>query len=338
MKKKFLLYSLCLLTFIACKSGSTEIERLTLSPSSTILDSLFTQLPGSLILCNNYLVWEDPFNPNYFLHVVDINAKKEIGTMGLIGRGPKEFITPLSISSIGNKIFTYDLNQNKQAYYSIDSMLANKDPFILLPPLPIEDCLDIVQIAEGEFISTHPQNEQLFQWIHQDSTVSFFGKSPIKEKLKDYYNSRQGTLFYNPYNQKLIYSASLFPYIALYEKEGNNFQLKWEKVSSKNFYEIKNGNIHFIEEAQVPHEIILTKDYIITLEKEENTPTPTKRTAGIRDLSQVPNTIFVYDYDFNLKKIIDMGMPILRIETKGNSNTIYAVGIDLDFCIVTYEI
>lgn len=274
MKKKFLLYSLCLLTFIACKSGSTEIERLTLSPSSTIQDSLFTQLPGSLILCNNYLVWEDPFNPNYFLHVVDINAKKEIGTMGLIGRGPKEFITPLSISSIGNKIFTYDLNQNKQAYYSIDSMLANKDPFILLPPLPIEDCLDIVQIAEGEFISTHPQNEQLFQWIHQDSTVSFFGKSPIKEKLKDYYNSRQGTYFINPYNQKLIYSASLFPYIALYEKEGNNFQLKWEKVSSKNFYEIKNGNIHFIEEAQVPHEIILTKDYIITLEKEENTPTP----------------------------------------------------------------
>ena len=282
MKKKFLLYSLCLLTLITCKSGSTEIERLTLSPSSTIQDSLFTQLPGSLILCNNYLVWEDPFNPNYFLHVVDINAKKEIGTMGLIGQGPKEFITPLSISSIGNKIFTYDLNQNKQAYYSIDSMLANKDPFILLPPLPIEDCLDIVQIAEGEFISTHPQNEQLFQWIHQDSTVSFFGKSPIKEKLKDYYNSRQGTLFYNPYNQKLIYSASLFPYIALYEKEGNNFQLKWEKVSSKNFYEIKNGNIHFIEEAQVPHEIILTKDYIITLEKEENTPTPTKRTAGIQ--------------------------------------------------------
>ena len=276
MKTKILLYSLCLLTFIACKSSSTEIERLTLSPSSTIQDSLFTQLPGSLILCNNYLVWEDPFNPNYFLHVVDINAKKEIGTMGLIGRGPKEFITPLSISSIGNKIFTYDLNQNKQAYYSIDSMLANKDPFILLPPLPIEDCLDIVQIAEGEFISTHPQNEQLFQWIHQDSTVSFFGKSPIKEKLKDYYNSRQGTLSYNPYNQKLIYSARLFPYIALYEKEGNNFQLKWEKVSSKNFYEIKNGDIHFIEEAQVPHEIILTKDYIITLEKEENTPTRTQ--------------------------------------------------------------
>ena len=28
-----------------------------------------------------------------------------------------------------------------------------------------------------------------------------------------------------------------------------------------------------------------------------------KQTGGIRDLSKVPNTIFVYDYNFNLKKI-----------------------------------
>ena len=339
MKYYIFLWLYCILTFSACNNNSSKVEHLSLTPSSIIQDSLFTQMPGALILCgDHYLVWEDPFNPEKFLHIIDINTRREIKAIGEIGRGPKEFITPVPIKSIGNKIFTYDLNQTKQAYYSIDSLLVTKDPFILLPPLPIEDCLDIVQIAEGEFISTHPQNEQLFQWIHQDSTVSFFGKSPIKEKLKDYYNSRQGTLSYNPYNQKLIYSASLFPYIALYEKEGNNFQLKWEKISSKNFYEIKNGDIHFVEEALVPHEIILTKDYIITLQKEENAPTSTKRTTGIRDFSQVPNTIFVYDYDFNLKKIIDMGMPILRIETKGNSNTIYAVGIDLDFCIVTYEI
>ena len=233
MKYYTFLWLYCILTFSACKNNSSKVEHLSLTPSSIIQDSLFTQMPGALILCgDHYLVWEDPFNPEKFLHIIDINTRREIKAIGEIGRGPKEFITPVPIKSIGNKIFTYDLNQTKQAYYSIDSLLVMKDPFILLPPLPIEDCLDIVQIAEGEFISTHPQNEQLFQWIHQDSTVSFFGKSPIKEKLKDYYNSRQGTLSYNPYNQKLIYSASLFPYIALYEKEGNNFQLKWEKISS----------------------------------------------------------------------------------------------------------
>ena len=58
-----------------------------------------------------------------------------------------------------------------------------------------------------------------------------------------------------------------------------------------------------------------------------------KQTGGIRDLSKVPNTIFVYDYNFNLKKIINMSMPILRIAAKGDSNTLYAIGIDLETTI-----
>ena len=339
MKKKFLLYSLCLLTLITCKSGSTEIERLTLSPSSTIQDSLFTQLPGSLILCNNYLVWEDPFNPNYFLHVVDINAKKEIGTMGLIGRGPKEFITPLSISSIGNKIFTYDLNQNKQAYYSIDSMLANKDPFILLPSYPIDDCLDITQISDNEFIYIYPQKNEPLQWIHSISSISSFGNCPIKEELNSYYAALQGTIKYNPYNHKLIYCTRRFPYIALYEKKDTTFYITWEKKSSQKDYKIEKGEIHFTDNNEVPSGITMTKDYIIILQQDNDMKLqPIKQTGGIRDLSKVPNTIFVYDYNFNLKKIINMGMPILRVAAKGDSNTLYAIGIDLDFCIVTYEI
>ena len=333
MKIKFFLYLSCILTFTACKSGTTKIERLILSPSSSIQDSLFTQIPGSLILCNNYLVWEDPFNPNYFLHVVDINAKKEIGTMGLIGRGPKEFITPLSTNSIGNRIFTYDLNQNKQAYFSIDSLL------ILLSPYPIDDCLDITQITENEFIYIYPQKNEPLKWIHSDTSISFFGNCPIKEELNNYYDALQGTIKYNPYNNKLIYCTSRFPYIALYEKKDAIFYLKWEKKSPKKSYKIENGEIHFPDDEMLPIDIVLTKDYIITLQQDDEMKLqPIKQTGGIRDFSEVPNTIFVYDYDFNLKKIINMGMPILRIEAKGDSNTLYAIGIDLDFCILTYEI
>ncbi len=33
-----------------------------------------------------------------------------------------------------------------------------------------------------------------------------------------------------------------------------------------------------------------------------------------------------------------MSMPIPRITGNCDSNTLYAVGIDLDFCILTYEI
>ena len=84
---------------------------------------------------------------------------------------------------------------------------------------------------------------------------------------------------------------------------------------------------------------MLTKDYIIALQQDEDTELPRPEdTNGISDFSKFPNTILVYDYEFNLQKIINMSMPILRIAGNSDSNTLYAVGIDLDFCILTYEI
>lgn len=329
-----------IIMFCSCSTSSRKnVERLALHPTAVIQDSMFTRMPGSLILCDHYLVWQDPFNPDYFLHVVDIDTKKEVGVMGEFGRGPKEFNTPSLAKSIGNKIFTYDLNLDQQAYYSIDSLLAGKDPFISRPLHPIENCLDIVQIAENEFISTQPENEHPFQWIHADSSITFFGKCPIKEKISDYYSARQGPLIYNPYNQTLVYCTNHLSYIALYEKKDTTFQLKWEKRPIKKSYEVKDGEIHFLHNEDLPCEIVLTKDYIVALQQDKDTEFPTtKRTAGIRDFSKVPTTLLVYDYDFNLKKIIDMGMPTLRIEGSGDSNTLYTVGIDLDFCILRYEL
>lgn len=337
--KKYILHLFCILAFYACKNSSPEVERLTLHPSSIIQDSLFTQIPGSLFLCNRYLVWEDPFHAKHFLRVVDINAKKEIGTVGTIGRGPKEFITPQSNMAIGNNIFTFDLNQDKQAYYSIDSLILGKDPFIPCSYHDINNCLNVIQINKHEFISLHPHDKYPFHWIHADSSISFFGENPIKEKLNDYFTCRQGYLKYNPDKKVLIYCANHFPYIALYEKKDSTFQLKWEKTSPKKYYEIEKGKVHFLNNYETPNGMAITKDYIIVLQQDENEKLPPKkRTGGIRDFSKIPNTIFVYDYEANLKKIIKMDMPILRIEGDYNSNTLYAVGIDLDFCILAYEI
>ncbi|MCQ4874130.1 TolB-like 6-bladed beta-propeller domain-containing protein [Butyricimonas paravirosa] len=343
MKSYFTLASTLLtgiIMFCSCSTSSKKnIERLTLHPTAVILDSMFTQMPGILILCDHYLVWEDPFRSDYFLHVIDLNTKKEVGVMGEFGRGPKEFITPIPTKSIGNKIFTYDLNLDQQAYYSIDSLLAGKDPFISHPLDPIKNCLDVIQIAENEFISIQPENEHPFQWIHSDSSISFFGESPLKEKVDMDYTTRMGGLYYNPYNKKFIYNTCLFPYFALYEQKDSIFQLKWEKTAPKTSYEIKDGKFHFHDNDDRPLEIVLTKDYIVALQQDKDTEFPTtKRTSGIRDFSTVPTTLLVYDYDFNLKKIINMGMPILRIASKGDSNTLYTVGIDLDFCILRYEL
>ena len=77
MKYYTFLWLYCILTFSACKNNSSKVEHLSLTPSSIIQDSLFTQMPGALILCgDHYLVWEDPFNPEKFLHIIDINTRR----------------------------------------------------------------------------------------------------------------------------------------------------------------------------------------------------------------------------------------------------------------------
>lgn len=79
------LWLYCILTFSACKNNSSKVEHLSLTPSSIIQDTLFTQIPGALILCgDHYLVWEDPFNPEKFLHIY--NPQNEAFRLSITNR------------------------------------------------------------------------------------------------------------------------------------------------------------------------------------------------------------------------------------------------------------
>ena len=48
--------------------------------------------------------------------------------------------------------------------------------------------------------------------------------------------------------------------------------------------------------------------------------------------------IFLYDYDGNLVKIVDLGIPVMRIASEEQSNTLYAIGVNPDFVLVKYEL
>ena len=86
------------------------------------------------------------------------NCQKGIGVMGTFRRGPKEFISPVLFQSIGHRVFVLDHNQHKQAYCSIDSLAAVKEPFISLS-------LDSIKISSPYryIISFPPHGEHLFQ-------------------------------------------------------------------------------------------------------------------------------------------------------------------------------
>ncbi|MFQ7087864.1 MAG: hypothetical protein ACLRTD_26045 [Bacteroides sp.] len=60
----------------------------------------------------------------------------------------------------------------------------------------------------------------------------------------------------------------------------------------------------------------MTKDYIVTLERDREVDPLDERTVG-RNASK-PRTVFVYDYDGKLLKIVNLGMPV-RIAADGRS-------------------
>lgn len=52
-----------------------------------------------------------------------------------------------------------------------------------------------------------------------------------------------------------------------------------------------------------------------------------------RDASKCPHTVFLYDYEGHLIKIVDLGMPIMRIAADRTSNVLYGHWCESRVCI-----
>ena len=57
---------------------------------------------------------------------------------------------------------------------------------------------------------------------------------------------------------------------------------------------------------------------------------------GLLDVMQV--NVPVYDYNGKLLKIVDLGMPVMRIAADGRSNALYAIGVNSDFVLAKYDL
>lgn len=81
----------------------------------------------------------------------------------------------------------------------------------------------------------------------------------------------------------------------------------------------------------------MTSNFIVTLERDYQSDPTDEDTVG-RDFSKLPQTVFLYDYDLNLRKIVNVGMPVLQLAADPYHNTVYAIGINPDFTIVKFDI
>lgn len=174
--------------------------------------------------------------------------------------------------------------------------------------------------------------EHCFETLLRGRTFSF-GNYPIPE-VKRYLG---GEKEYNISRGVFVYSCYDFPYLALYQQNEDGFSLKWEWRTDGDEYEIRNNEVIFDRRVKGIRGLCMSKDYIVTLQRDRTQDDTDESTVG-RDASKRPRTVFLYDHDGNLVKIVNLGIPVMRIAADEHNNTLYAIGVNPDFVLVKYEL
>lgn len=326
----FLIFGNILLT--ACSSHS-NIEQVFIEPTP-VYNGIESRMPGKLIVKGQYAIWSDPLSSENLFHIVDLHEMKEIGKFGNIGNGPEEFVTPDFFVSSEKEITVYDMSDDKMCVYSIDSISKGKKALVSFSRQKTKGFTRIIESGDKQLVYFNPENKEPFQTDKGD----IFGKYPFDEigEIQNNYNILQGNIAYNPDRKLLVYTTISFPYMAIYQKDKDKFSLLREYKGDIN-YSISENKIILDREKSGMMEMTLTKDYIVTLQRDYRKDQTNETKVG-RDFNQLPQTLFIYDYRSNLKRIIDLKTPILRIASDTKNNLVYAITLNPDFVIVKCEL
>lgn len=327
-------YCLILLFLLGCTGENRKGVEYVNATYRLLDDEIVTTMPGTLRISGDFLVWEDPFSRDYFVHVHEKNTGKTVGTMGKVGEGPQEFVTGgVNGASIDNRLHALDINGKTEGFLSIDSLVQGKESFVPLTDQEKESRPAMPEFAKDLYISkTEDGAEHYFKAKLNGQDIDF-GNYPIPQ-------ARQhigGEMAYNQSRKVFAYTSYRFPYLALYKNDGNSFSLAWEYKSDGNEYEVDNGQIIFDRKVGGIFGVCMSKDYIIGLQRDRAKDATDESTVG-RDASKCPHTVFLYDYDGNLVKIVDLGIPVMRIAAEEKNNTLYAIGVNPDFVLMKYDL
>lgn len=337
---KNVLLVLSLLICFACNQSRipSDVERLSLEPASIVADSIESMMPGDLYLSDNYLLWADPFNTEKYIHVLNKENGKEMGLMVSRGGGPDEFASPSIAVLPDDQIFIYDSYAGKTGIQSIAKAVRGENPVLSKESSELGDVTTMVYTEKGETIWFNPSKKQPFSIRKggDNRDASSFGKLPFKGEISNSLQHFQGHIAYNPNNQTLAYTTMMFPYYSVYKREGDRFRLKKEMHHITD-YDLRDGNFIYRGHVRGPQYLTLTSSYIVTVERDPKYDQTDGMKIG-RDFTKLPQTIFLYDYELQLKKIINLGKPILWMTADPSTDTVYLIAADPDFVILKYNL
>lgn len=337
MKNKVLSFLIAVL-FFSCSGKNVEVQRISNLEYVVVSDSIYTRMPGTILYQDGIVFWEDPISFDNIIHAVDVKNRTELLAFGNRGEGPNDFTeTIMSLDSEGG-IIVNDLNKPLEIHFqvNIDKKSVSFSSYKY-------DCDNkatrLLYLDKGKVLYHYPEAEKMFQ-VKENTSEYSFGERPIKEKMNNAYDIFQGQIAYNPQRRLLVYSNLIFPYLSIYKRldsEGWSQIGEWKENLD---YTISEGKLNFAPDSKKgAMELALTNDYIVLLQRdtemEENISNKDMRG---RNMASLPRSLFVYDYDLNLKKIVNMPFPMLRLCGDVETNTVYAMSVNPEFELIKLEL
>ncbi len=319
---------LVLLTCCTEKNTKIDSSKLEREPINyeVITDSIYTSMPGDFIYTGRYVVWADVVQPlsafeGNFIHIVNPELKKEVVSMGRKGNGPNEFNTPTVIRYNGDTVYVRDLNTPRQVLISLPDAVEGRKPIIPLAPSQDTWMDGKLFITKESQVRCNPDYKDTpFRYINGTDTIPF-GQYVINLDVDDMVrmNFLQMSIEYDADLEMLVCNAFYFPYVALYKKAGNSFELMTE-VKGDIDYKMSDGCVEFSRDGFSSCK--LTKNYLVTLDYDYDKGE--QPTSG-HGTGNVPHTLFIRDHNGNLLRIFQLDEPTLSLTGCGKDNILYAI-------------
>jgi hypothetical protein len=299
-----------------------------------LYDNIITALPRFFMVKDNYFYFQGRENKDGFLKVIDLQKKEEVFSIGRIGAGPGEFRTPHVHKCGVHGLLIEDVNSLFHVYVNIDSLFAGKAYFIS-PHVKYRRSTRRIGLGVNEILYLCPENPSPLYLDTPDASLQF-GITPFEREYSNGYDINQGHIAYNVKRELVVYASGDYPFIVTYGRHKNGFVVK-AKTSWDFSSKYLDGKIILDNTKRGIRSLALSKDYIISIQRDYDKDSTDEDTIGW-DLSKYPTTLFIYDYNLQFLKAVDMGMPIARVDTSNENNIIYMISVNPDYQLVKYDL
>jgi hypothetical protein len=323
---------LCGLTVLSCCHPSEKAERLNVQLEMVYRD-MEIQFPGQFVVERQCFILFDPFVTSECVKVLDRETgEKTVGFLNT-GQGPDEFNMPWCGYSANDTLTIFDLNIKKKIECNLDSLSKGKAS---VHPIrfPHDHVLQLARLGTNRYAAGIFDSQTPFVLMQDDEIIHEFGKYPVEGVVTNISDRFQGTILYNEERHVLAYATFETPYLSLYQQEGNVFMQLWESRFANAHYSISNDQLRWDNDQPAGiHEFAFTRDYIACLVKEMRLNKSSGRTK-----EHMAGTIYLYKYDGELVKILELDIPSVRIGATTDSNVVYLISLGEEYCLTKLDL